>query len=36
MIYKEERFWLTIKGKMKFEALIIRVSKGRLVTITTY
>ena len=30
MIYKEERFWLTIKGKMKCWALIIRVSKGKI------
>jgi len=30
MMYKDERFWLTIKGKMKFVALIIRVSKGKI------
>jgi len=29
MIYKEEGFWLTIKGKMKDSVLIIRVSKGK-------
>ena len=30
MMYKEERFWLTTKGKMKYWALIIRVSKGKI------
>jgi len=29
MIYKEEKFWLTIKGKMKDSALIIRISEGK-------
>jgi len=30
MLYKEERFWLTTKGKMKYWALRIRVSKGKI------